>query len=61
MPPVAAITDLGRDQILALDKEFISFRKIAETVNRCVDIVKGGISQGFKCQVPKKWRGKNTL
>ncbi|CDF40946.1 unnamed protein product [Chondrus crispus] len=61
MPRGPAITDLERGQILALHKECISFRSIAEAVNRSVGAVQSVIRLGFNHKHPKHWKGNQKI
>lgn len=61
MPPGHAITYLKRGQILALQTERISFRRIADMVNRSLGAVQGVILQGFKHKELRKWKGNQNF
>ena len=56
-----AIPDIERGQILALHKECISFRRIAQMVHCAVGSVQGVLRQVRKNKHPKHWKGNQKI
>lgn len=61
MPQGTAIAELEKGQILALHRECVSFRRIADMTNRSLGAMKGVIRQVFKYKAPRQWKGNQKL